>query len=185
MFGILAHSHSSNGTNSQPVANIENRLKEQHAQNPREQLDVVCVADLSSWFRSSFVVTEYLNDQLKQHRLRDFPRVQDVMFREKEVKNSGEVLGGLIFAILRRLAAFDPTIRPIAEGMRRVGTSEREGDVRAHWPPAEALSPATLGGVHIPQHHGGRAAARRSSRHGAQSHQARRAGRVPRRRVRS
>jgi hypothetical protein len=147
MFGVLAHSHCWNGANSQPVVNIENRLREQHAQNPREQLDVVCVADLSSWFRAYFVVTEYLNDQLKQLGLRDFPHVQDVMFREKEVTNSGEVLGGLIYAVLRRLATFDPTIRPIADGMRRVGTSEREGEVRTHWPLADVLSQPTLDGV--------------------------------------
>ena len=144
MFGVLAHSHCWHGANSAPISNIENRLRDQRVRNPREQLDVVCVTDLGSWFRACHVVTKEMAEQFRLMGLYDRPHVQDIMFREREVTSSGQVLGGLIYALLRRLAAFDPTIRPIAEGMKRVGTGEREGNVRTVWPLVTVLDRATL-----------------------------------------
>ncbi|MGH3524908.1 MAG: hypothetical protein ACRDU4_19290, partial [Mycobacterium sp.] len=148
MYGVLAHSHAWKGENSKPTENIENRLREQAAANPREQLDIVCVADLASWFRAVFVIAEQMITDLNQAGISDEPHVQDVMFREHSSDaNDAQPLGGLIYALLRQLSLFDPTIRPIADGMRRVATGSRQGDVRTRWPLAEALSPETLDGI--------------------------------------
>jgi hypothetical protein len=145
MCGILTHSHAWKAENSKPTESIEMRLSTQAASNPRNQLDVVCVADLAGWFRAVFVVTEQMITDLKQAGISDRPHVQDVMFREHSP--DAQALGGLIYALLRRLSLFDPTIRPIADGIQRVATGSRRGDVRTRWPLDEALSPETLAGI--------------------------------------
>ncbi|TDC17909.1 hypothetical protein E1265_25840 [Streptomyces sp. 8K308] len=52
IYGVLAHSHTWQGEGSDPVGNIEKALvKGMNAvAYPRELLDVVCVADLATWW---------------------------------------------------------------------------------------------------------------------------------------
>ena len=53
VYGLLAHSHSWKGENSTPEDNIDQRLCEadkSHASHPRYQLDMLCVADLATWY---------------------------------------------------------------------------------------------------------------------------------------
>jgi len=52
-YGILAHSHSWNGPDSDPVSNVNNNiitgLKEINLTHPHDMIDFICVADLATW----------------------------------------------------------------------------------------------------------------------------------------
>lgn len=51
-FGLLAHSHSWKGAESNPIDNVErafNDADSQYVQHPIESIDVVSIADLASW----------------------------------------------------------------------------------------------------------------------------------------
>lgn len=144
MYGVLAHSHVWKGAGATPIANIERQLVDQGAANPREGLDVVCVADLACWQRMLFVLTEYLIDGLKQQGIEDIPHVQDVMFREADSVGKPQALGGLLSAVLGRLAVFDMTVTPIANGLRQATVPSQEAGARHRWPLAEVLSIDTL-----------------------------------------
>ncbi len=55
VYGLLAHSHSWKGDKSNPEENIQQKLIESDAEfthHPRQQLDMLCVADLASWTSS-------------------------------------------------------------------------------------------------------------------------------------
>jgi hypothetical protein len=55
VYGLLAHSHSWKGEGSTPDRNIEQKLQEVdglHVSHPRQQLDLLCVADLAAWTSS-------------------------------------------------------------------------------------------------------------------------------------
>jgi len=52
VYGLLAHSHSWKGKNSDPTVNIERKLtceNKNYIDHPRKSLDLVCVADLAAW----------------------------------------------------------------------------------------------------------------------------------------
>lgn len=52
VYGLLAHSHSWKGQESTPEDNIERSIENADrslAEHPREQLDLICVADLAMW----------------------------------------------------------------------------------------------------------------------------------------
>ena len=56
VYGLLAHSHVWKGDESTPEDNIQKRLHEAdelHADHPRLQLDLLCVADLAAWTAST------------------------------------------------------------------------------------------------------------------------------------
>jgi hypothetical protein len=56
VYGLLAHSHSWKGDNSTPVENINQKLIESDTESvthPRQQLDILCVADLAAWTSSA------------------------------------------------------------------------------------------------------------------------------------
>lgn len=55
VYGLLAHSHSWKRENSTPKENIEQKLREAdylRVSHPRLGLDLLCVADLGTWFSS-------------------------------------------------------------------------------------------------------------------------------------
>lgn len=55
VFGLLAHSHSWKGEKSTPEQNVEKKMiqeDEKHVNHPRQQLDLLCVADLGTWTSS-------------------------------------------------------------------------------------------------------------------------------------
>jgi hypothetical protein len=56
VYGLLAHSHSWKGDKSRPAENIQQKLIESDGEfvsHPRQQLDILCVADLAAWTSST------------------------------------------------------------------------------------------------------------------------------------
>ena len=56
VYGLLAHSHSWKGERATPEENIKQKLIEsddKFVSHPRQQLDILCVADLASWTSSA------------------------------------------------------------------------------------------------------------------------------------
>lgn len=57
-FGLLSHSHSWTRRKSKPIENIEAKLSEadrEHVQHPREMLNVITIADLTTWYTTRWI----------------------------------------------------------------------------------------------------------------------------------
>ncbi|SPU47940.1 Uncharacterised protein [Brevundimonas diminuta] len=59
IYGLLAHSHSWKGPNSDPVGNVQRALDNAapSVSHPRLEMDVLCVADLATW--RGMIMTRY------------------------------------------------------------------------------------------------------------------------------
>lgn len=144
LFGVLAHSHAWQGATSRPAANIERVLQEYAPRNPRESVDVVCVADLGCWTRLTLVMLDHLLAAIQTQSggaVVDSPHVSDGLFSNE----ADPPLGVLVAHVIGRFAKFDPTLRPIAtalKGLLPSGSSRLR--VGHRWPLEDALSAETL-----------------------------------------
>src|SRR5882724_3080284 len=73
IYGLLAHSHSWNGSNSKPTENIESALWDADARfvsHPRECIDSITVSDLATWSASKMTflspLMPFYNDEIKK-----------------------------------------------------------------------------------------------------------------------
>ncbi|MGW1741255.1 DUF6602 domain-containing protein [Nocardia sp. NPDC001965] len=60
LYGMLAHTHSWKSAASKPIATITSALAEldiEHSREPREALDLLCVADLNCWSKMVKIVS--------------------------------------------------------------------------------------------------------------------------------
>ena len=83
IYGLLAHSHSWKGENSNPEINISSKLWESdkaYVQYPRLGLDLICVSDLCTWKsrKSTYMNPETLSTELSEDALRDSKRMYPV-----------------------------------------------------------------------------------------------------------
>jgi hypothetical protein len=135
-YGLLAHSHIWQGSQSTPVDNIEKHLYEaetEETRHPKEVLDTVCVSDLATWRISKLVVAgERLLSQmrLRYERMGDFwttiqqaggaIEANHVCFTEEyqtttEKKQLFTPIGSFLTTIFEMLAWEDVSLRPLAE----------------------------------------------------------------------
>lgn len=147
-YGVLAHSHSWDKPNSSPAANIEECLRAAAPPHPRASLDAVCVADLGCWSRASFVLLDHVLKAIRQSSgvKHDTPHLQDGYMRPEGDVTSP--LGSLISAVASRLAFFDTTLKPVADGLRRLGPAEYSAMVLSRrWPLDEVFTAETRDGL--------------------------------------
>ncbi|MBQ1480610.1 MAG: hypothetical protein IIZ30_11290 [Sphingomonas sp.] len=124
IYGLLAHSHSWKGENSQPIVNIEKALDRQShtVDHPRHLIDFVCVADLATWAYSyqSWVRATQFGEEWTDYLSRAFAGpvgVTTTRFRYDSAMNSDESftpLGVLIAGIFRRISLNDNSLRQLA-----------------------------------------------------------------------
>lgn len=147
MYGVLAHSHSWKASGSDPTTNIERVLEANPPTNPREWLDVVCVADLACWSRLTIVLPDHVVDAISRQTkgaVSDQPSVQEGLARTDD----SSPIGVLIAFITGRFAQFDPTLRPIAAGLRGLlpdTTAASKAGIR--WPLNHVLNEETREGL--------------------------------------
>lgn len=156
-YGLLAHSHAWQGKNSTPVENVSHGLvasDRAYVKHPRQMLDVVCVADLGTWWPS------------KTHHRRSKPGSEEWWAARaarglpdedhlsvayigpigESTQPEPKPVGVMFSALLRGLAWQDEQLRSLSEYLRFAGMhAPGRGSVReyrmleAYSPPVAAL----------------------------------------------
>lgn len=152
MYGLLAHSHDWKQPGSTPKENIGAALhRDLHevVSAPREMLDLVCVADVSTWHSSASVFLPYM---LGEHwpAVRDrqgLPNdggIQGLLFEQEPLTDTDDRLpapvGVALATIWDRLAQQDESMRPIAEYFRQANLYGSGAGSGRSWRLEEALS---------------------------------------------
>ncbi|MFD7320628.1 DUF6602 domain-containing protein [Streptomyces sp. NPDC059875] len=135
IYGVLAHSHRWKGENSDPLVNIDQALWKglQGLEHPREMLDVVCVADLATWWAAKipWVLPQMRRgnwDRIKE--VVDLPDTGYAMTQILREKNVTSPLMALMTVLMRRLAWEEPQMLPLAEYFRAVARQAGDGPTR-------------------------------------------------------
>jgi hypothetical protein len=139
IYGLLAHSHMWTKPRSTPLDNIKKQLMvkdKEHAQHPRESLDILCVADLGLWIleREAFIYMvnqSGVEPELQQHAIpahvagtadEDGPVVPTIATYYSGADKTGESnrargfspIGGFLSDLIMRLAWEDDKLRGLA-----------------------------------------------------------------------
>lgn len=153
-FGLLAHSHTWRQPGSTTRENLQNHLWDldhEHCAHPRETLDLVCVADLTtvSTLRAPFMPQHVL--QLRPPPGVDVSEgtVMTAMTMADEANTPGPV-AVFIAALLVRLSQADPTIMPFADGLRLTDTLGSGSGYQRHFPVRDVYSDTVL--AKLPTH---------------------------------
>lgn len=128
VYGVLAHSHTWKGKKSSPEKNTEKKLREADAScvsHPREQLDLLCVADLGAWISSKITF-------LGPRQSRDWSKLAPVygpdgsatsgylgftrVYKQQVLQFSP--IGVLISFLSQKLAWENPALRDLADYYR-------------------------------------------------------------------
>ncbi len=124
IYGLLAHSHSWKASGSEPIKNVEKALQDSEVQveHPRLEIDLVCVADLGTWFKT--YVSKYQADwkptnsaELQQAFGAEYgPMTGMICSSGKSSSQSEEFrpVGSLISHLTELIARLDPSVRDIA-----------------------------------------------------------------------
>ena len=154
VYGLLAHSHSWKGPNSTPANNIAQKLLKfsgaSYLSHPRQGLDLLCVADLGTWFSGhiTFIRPQPAvkpSDSL--YRLggsTDRICVAHTTLQNKQVKHFTPI-GVLIYCLSQKLAWENPELRDLADYYRNtdvVGSGITMGQPTAVWPSSTIYSRA-------------------------------------------
>jgi hypothetical protein len=136
--GLLAHSHTWKASGSTPADNVANQfrsLDNELVKHPRESLDYLCVADLGLWwtmrtpylppFRNGFNETIAAIQQGEGTAL--------TAISQTDPGESFTAIAALITHLLARLAYTDPTLRPLADNLRRTGTLGTSQGLTRSW----------------------------------------------------
>ncbi|MBF6322350.1 DUF6602 domain-containing protein [Nocardia cyriacigeorgica] len=156
LYGVLAHTHVWKRTESDPAGNVTKALAEldaEHSDNPREGLDLLCVADLGCWSRVT-TIWKYPEPGTFQAQVFPYGGVcsgfvtdhpgSDVGENEAHVATNDTPkfppFASLISILLNKLSYRDANVKPIADGLRLTSPEgDRDGQLR-HWHLMNALS---------------------------------------------
>lgn len=125
-FGLLAHSHSWKQPASTPRENLKASLwalDNELVAHPRESLDFVCVADLTtvSTMRIPYIPAEHLQHLIEQGQDVGPGQAISAMSMADATATPGPV-AVFVSALLNRLAQTDPTLKPFADALRLTET---------------------------------------------------------------
>lgn len=128
-YGLLGHSHEWKADASTPSENIQaitNELDRELVGAPREGLDFICIADLGTWARKTIVLPQrFLDQQVRTDPIGvqfmgavgDDSRVISGLGRDYEQQNLAP-LTNFVGALWDKLSINDPTLKPLADGLR-------------------------------------------------------------------
>lgn len=134
-YGLLGQSHDWKAENSTPDENIRDitaELDRELVAAPREGLDFICIADLGTWTRKTVVLPQqFLDKQVRTNpvgaalmgNVGDDSRVLSGLGRDYEQQNLSP-LTNFIGALWDKLATNDPTLKPLADGLRITKTMD-------------------------------------------------------------
>lgn len=134
IYGVLAHTHQLPGPD--PQASVTKVLLK-HAETtplPREQLDIVCVADLDCWYRLTNLLQHVIGStEPSEHDLyfdywnsaSTIPAITGTTAPE-----NANPIATLVTQLWAKLSTRNPQLRPIADGLRVTGTGSHGGEGR-------------------------------------------------------
>lgn len=135
-YGLLGQSHEWKSENSTPDENVRDAAIEMETnlvKAPREGLDFICIADLGAWTRKTMVMPQRLLDRSLRSSLPgaelvigavgEDSRVVSGLGRDYEQKNLSP-LTNFIGALWDKLAINDPSLEPLADGLRITKTMD-------------------------------------------------------------
>ena len=121
VYGLLAHSHSWKGDNSTPEDNIQQKLITSdycHVSHPHQGLDLLCVADLTTWTLGKLTFLSRLSPQDPNYASQDPEMITSYMRQTAGDDIQAEdftSIGVLISNLSKRLAWEDSTLRDLAD----------------------------------------------------------------------
>lgn len=137
-FGLLGESHDWKAPGSTPKENIKtitNEFDRDLVNAPREGLDFICVADLGTWGRVTTVLTErFLSQNPNVTPLlalatgtsgRESIVLSGLRHDYKQVNLSP--LTNFVGSLWVKLALNDPSLKPLADGLRITNTTDTTG----------------------------------------------------------
>jgi hypothetical protein len=144
VYGLLAHSHSWKGEKSTPEENIREKLYESDAEfvcHPRQQLDILCVADLATWTSSAmtFIGPRQVRDWTSMSRMygpdgsATSAYVGHTYSYEQQVEQFTPI-GVLISYLSQKLAWEDPAFRDLADYYRITNIAGSGSGHMRKWP---------------------------------------------------
>lgn len=158
-FGLLGESHDWKRDPKQTVRKLVDEL-DHKVTVPREGLDMLCIADLGYWARSTSIVrTETWNGIQVP-----FPPPPELLAQLADLAKQDIVISGLrhdyndqqplsavthfIGSLWAKLAINDPAVRPLADGFRITNTFPQGGGLAfRRWTVAELTTPRIADGV--------------------------------------
>jgi hypothetical protein len=128
-FGVIAHSHRwRGGRSSWKIHDQIEKLQTKFAEHPREQLDIVCVADTGTFALKKAVHivpddSDHHLQELKEIGLNKGVSSMNVISDEEMdgIDKTGRILAEFVFEITARLAYDDPAVRPWADHLSMLG----------------------------------------------------------------
>ncbi|WP_157792829.1 DUF6602 domain-containing protein [Rhodococcus opacus] len=157
VYGILAHTHSWKAPTSKPVEPITSALVELDAKfsaEPREALDLLCVADLNCWSKQIMIVTPQQAAVLPASVAAPSGHIQYSFLNigNDNSANDPSVLelppvAFLIGLLYEKLSYYDDSLSALADGFRVTGTgfyslSQASDSGNRIFPPASILRPS-------------------------------------------
>lgn len=130
IYGLLAHSHSWQGENSQPLINIENALwAEDYASvhHPRECIDLITVSDLATWrsMKMTYFSPRHLVGNVELQKIYGADGYATTNYMCSAIgadrqKDNFSPVGALLANLFSRLSWTMPDMRQLEEYFRRV-----------------------------------------------------------------
>ncbi|MDP1872444.1 MAG: hypothetical protein Q8K61_12595 [Gallionella sp.] len=144
IYGLLAHSHDWKKENSTPVKNIEETLNQVDASlvtHPRQQLDLLCVADLAAWTMNKKTIIGPLGRPELSMMISTCGPIgsatscyQGHICSPKNQASQITPIGVLISCLSKKLAWENPSLRDIAEYYRKVKIAGSGQGIVRMWP---------------------------------------------------
>ncbi|QXW03990.1 DUF6602 domain-containing protein [Rhodococcus globerulus] len=145
-YGVLAHAHAWKSDAKVVEDKISEILIDTDVDSgPRLGLDLVCVANLNCWDRVTMTFTKTMARNAKAAGIEIRPAVKSGLVRSAPLGDGSDgdqmpPISVLIAALLGKLALNDPSINPIADGLRVTGTSGSGSGRLLEYPLHVALS---------------------------------------------
>lgn len=143
IYGLLAHSHSWQGENSQPIANIEKAMWEADAtsvHHPRECIDLIALSDLATWhsMKMTYLNPRHMsgNAELEKIYGPDGSATTGYLccaIGGDRQKQNFSPIGALLSVLFSRLAWIMSDMRHLEEYFRKVNLGGSGHGQMRHW----------------------------------------------------
>lgn len=137
--GLLAHSHSWKGNNSTPEDNIQQKLimsDSRHVSHPRQGLDLLCVADLTTWTLDKITFLSQLSPHDPNYVSQETEMITSYMRQtagsDIQIEDFTSI-GVLISNLSKRLAWEDLTLRDLADYYYDIKLTSTSSGIQRKW----------------------------------------------------
>jgi hypothetical protein len=143
--GVLAQSHALGANPQDTVGKILREDKSTRMSHPRDELDLVCVADLNYWVRDSTILRAGVPHSFAKDGDEYLPTWQSG--RLAGATTEVRPIAGLVTHLWQKLARRDVSLTPIADSFRHTGTSGSYEGRGESQPLATLISPGAYASI--------------------------------------